>query len=45
MGLTFVGVAVGFATVGGSATQFGLEEPGVAADEGQLHVALPLLNS
>jgi len=45
MGLTFVGVAFGFATVGGSAAQFGLEEPGVAADEGELHVALPLLNS
>ena len=45
MGLTFAGVAVGFATVGGSAAQFGLEEPGVAADEGELHVALPLSNS
>jgi hypothetical protein len=45
MGLTFAGVAVGFATVGGSAAQLGLGEPGVATDEGELHVALPLSNS
>jgi hypothetical protein len=47
MALTFIGSAVGFATVGGSAAQvgLGLEEPGVATDEGELHVALPLSNS
>lgn len=45
MALTFVGGALGFATVVRSAAQFGSEEPGVADDEGKLHVALPLLNS
>jgi hypothetical protein len=45
LALTFAGGAVGFATVGGSAVELGLSEPGVAGDAAELHVALPLLNS
>jgi hypothetical protein len=44
MASTFLGVALGFATVGGSAAKFGSDEPGVATDEGRLHIALPLVN-
>ncbi len=42
--LPFLGVAVGFAPVGGSGAQFDLGAPGVATDGGELFVALPLMN-